>query len=215
MRISALLAVSSVLLLAVPIGAEVSAVLESGGSFVDLNVQRGPRGDAIWAKVSSLPDAQVLNPQGDRIGDLVPTCGIIWMPMDDPTQIAVPGQPPGASGKSALVVWARHDGHDYELVYSLWDGRLRAWRAAGFVDRANNGFDDVEPLLVVRDRRIYVSWETTNLMVPQMFVRGTLVATGGSPDVVWETPAPLRVGQLVDGLDLGSMRGDSGAPEQP
>lgn len=197
----------AIALLAIPASAEVSVSITASGSALRLNVSSAATPGAVWSKLSDLPDRLVLNRHGDRQGDLGPSCGIIWVPMDDPRQGASGGTKATSPVASALVVWSRHDGEDYELVYSLWDPFTQTWQAASFVDRRDNETDDVDPSLVVRDAVAYVTWRSADSLLPALLVKGTLVRVGGTPQMLWDEPMPLSASTVVDGLDYHALTG--------
>jgi len=67
----------------------------------------------------------VLNPQGDRYGDLLPAVG-----------------EPSMAPHHPFVVWSRFNGTDYDLVYSSW---RYGWSAIEPVSTVTIGGDDLDP----------------------------------------------------------------------
>jgi hypothetical protein len=100
-------------------GGIISTVLFGGGD---------DPGPVPWGIVRAhAPSSQILNPGGDDLGDGSPRFAI------DPTT----GAP--------VVVWARHDGNDWEIVRSRWDGQ--AWTPVEAL--TDDELDQTEPRLHV------------------------------------------------------------------
>jgi hypothetical protein len=80
---------------ALPAGAEVAAVLSPEMRLVDVRVTLSQLTGGAWAKDPDTLDFLVLNPDGDQLRDPLPTAGVIWMPMEDPTRDRLTGGPAG------------------------------------------------------------------------------------------------------------------------
>ena len=86
----------------------------------------------------------VLNPLGDRFGDLYPSVG---------EQSQAPHHP--------WVVWSRFNGNDYDLVYSCW---TYAWRSVSRVTSESLGGDDLDASVAFSDAdRPWVAWWNRDL----------------------------------------------------
>ena len=187
------------LLLAGPACAEVSAVLDGIGQLDSVAVLTNPREGIVWTKVLDTPETQVLNQTGDRFRDLPPTCGILSLPLDDPTRDRVTAPP---SQRSAVAIWPRSDGEDYELVFSLWNPELMTWNPTQQVFRATNDLDDLMPWVYVLDQRVYLIWRRAEAW---MVAIGKIDAGGALPTIVWGFPATLDRGVLIDGIDFHAL----------
>ena len=103
---------------------------------------------SLWGKLTKKPDYLCLNLDGDGptsvsdpLGDGDPSDSVVAMPDEDPdlvTTFADPfaWSPPSKAQdrraainnlKTPVVVWSRHDGNDFELVYSFWDYSIAGW----------------------------------------------------------------------------------------
>jgi hypothetical protein len=130
--LSAILVVS---VLATPgSSAEVVARTTRGGEYVSTTViPGGPSWNpGIWgvsSRTSLRRATSVLNPEGDRRGDLAPEV------VETPTAPHYP-----------WAVWSRFNGTDYDLVWSTWD---RAWSAVSPLAPAEMSIsgDDLDPSL--------------------------------------------------------------------
>ena len=116
--------------LAVRTDAEVRVRTRPGGEYVETLVIPGgpPWRQGVWstrARMSLRRGSAVLNPHGDRMGDLMPSIG---------EQRRAPHHP--------LVVWSRFNGTDYDLVYASW---RYAWSPISPVTSASLGGDDLDP----------------------------------------------------------------------
>ena len=78
---------------ALPARAEVAAVLNSEMRLVNVRVSLSQLTGGAWAKDPGTLDFLVLNPDGDQLRDPLPTAGVIWMPMEDPTRDRLAGDP--------------------------------------------------------------------------------------------------------------------------
>jgi hypothetical protein len=91
------------LLLGLEALAEVRVVTSRRGDYRDTRVLTGGRTDGVWAPVTRRGTTTMLNPNGDRLGDLWP---------DIEENRFYPHHP--------WVVWSRLSQHEYELAYSRW-----------------------------------------------------------------------------------------------
>jgi hypothetical protein len=195
--------------------AEVSAQVSDGR--IDRVEVRIPAAGRIWASLSEVADANVLNPRGDLLGDPPPTCGILSMPMDDPANddfTAV--DPESGSGsptdpitiaRSALVVWPRYDGIDYDLIYSMWHPTRQEWTPPARVIATDDWLDDVSPFLLIGIDRIYLAWQHHDRA---LLVTGTPKVENGVPAMQWSPSLPIQTGVLIDGIDFWQLLCNSG-----
>lgn len=114
--------------------AEVSIRADRDGAYLGTNLIVGSptSTDSIWSprriRAKSAQVAQVLNPEGARLGDLWPAVG-----------------EPSASPRFPWVVWSRFRDGDHDLVWSRWNGQ--AWDPTRWVvDFAMSG-SDLDPAL--------------------------------------------------------------------
>lgn len=101
-----------------------------------------PIPQGIWDPIRDVDPALLLNPAGGPRGD---------------------GRPDIAFGPSTRwphVVWAYHNGSDYDVAYSRWDGE--GWLAPEFL--TSSVFNEVDPRVHVDDDAVHVVWwvEETN-----------------------------------------------------
>lgn len=118
--------------LAVETDAEVRVRTRPDGEYESTTVLPGgpPSKLGVWsprARTSLRRGSAVLNPWGDRFGDLMPTVGEQSQPPHHP-----------------WAVWSRFNGSDYDLVYSSW---TYAWRAISRVAPGPMSGDDLDPSL--------------------------------------------------------------------
>ncbi len=118
--------------LAVETGAEVRVRTGLDGEYLTTMVVPGgpPWRQGVWGGRSRMGlrhGSTVLNPAGDRLGDLIPTVG-------EGSQ--APHHP--------WVVWSRFNGSDYDLVYSSW---TYAWSRILRVTPESLRGDDLDPSL--------------------------------------------------------------------
>jgi hypothetical protein len=126
-------------------GAEVRVHTRADGEYQTVTVVPGgpPWNQGVWSggrgRLSLRSSSHVLNPMGDRIGDLVPT--IVESSRE-------PHHP--------WAVWSRFNGTDYDLVYSSWD---YSWNAISEVSRESLRGDDLNPSLAFdRVGRPLLAW---------------------------------------------------------
>jgi hypothetical protein len=122
-----------------PARAEVSA--EPGPievSVAVLGIIEGPDPipQEIWAPVRDIAPARYLNTSGAERGDGRPDIAI------DPAT----GWP--------HVVWAYHNGTDFDIAYSCWDGE--GWTETQLL--ASSALDEKDPRIHARNGRIHVVW---------------------------------------------------------
>ncbi len=123
--------------LVVQIDAEVRVRTRADGEYLATVIVPGgpPWQQGIWGtrlRVASRGgDSSLLNPQGDRYGDLAPTVA---------ERSIAPHHP--------WVVWSRFNGQDYDLVYSSW---RYAWGEISPVTRAQLDGDDLDPSIGFSD----------------------------------------------------------------
>lgn len=139
-------------LVCLPLRAEVSALTDDQGRLqkvLFLDQVRGSR-HLIWGPVRpGVASSALLNPAGDRMGDLPP--------------FVFQGR-----GRQPWVVWPAGDGHDLEIAVATWvDGR---WRGPELVERVDNPFDDLNPGLALdgRGRPVAVWWR--NEPTPRVYL---------------------------------------------
>jgi hypothetical protein len=119
-------------------GDYVSTVIVPGGSHANPGIWSGR------ARGGLRLTASVLNPNGDRIGDLIPA-------------VAESNQPP----HHPWAVWSRFNGSDYDLVWSSWS---QAWQGISPVVQDNPAGDDLNPEIgFMRDGRPIVAWWNRNV----------------------------------------------------
>jgi hypothetical protein len=110
--------------------AEVSVVTDAQGNYlrsVVLTRSYGLR-TMIWSQVRrDVPPSQILNAEGDRMGD------------SRPVVLEQPGT------RQPWVVWSASDGHDKEIAYATWSAGH--WQGPQLVERVDNSFDDLNPRL--------------------------------------------------------------------
>ena len=119
--------------LAVGTRAEVRVRTGADGAYEAITIVPGgpPWKQGIWSgrtRMGLRRGSAVLNPLGDRLGDLIPTIG-------EGSQ--APHHP--------WAVWSRFNGSDYDLVYSSW---TYAWSGISRVTRESLSGDDLDPSLV-------------------------------------------------------------------
>lgn len=150
---------------------EVSVVPTSRHDIYSLALLSGGGSDAPepWPTVREhLPPEYVLNSDG---GDNLPPDG-------PPTAIFNP------DSQTFEVVWAQHDGNDYEIVISRWEGDH--WSA--IAQLTDNATDDLDPDMVVAEgNETRISFWTPSGI--QMMTR-----TSGSS--TWGLPQPVNVGAM-------------------
>jgi len=146
-RVITICAASSLLFigLAVGTGAEVRVHTGADGEYEGTTIVPGgpPWKQGIWsarARIGLGRDSAVLNPLGDRLGDLIPTIS---------ERNQVPHHP--------WAVWSRFNGSDYDLVYSSWT--YNEWSGVSRVTLGSLGGDDLDPSLAFsRAGRPLITW---------------------------------------------------------
>jgi hypothetical protein len=127
---------------AVPARAEVAAETNVFGNYLRTVVYasasvRHPR---IWSVTRMRLGLTPLNPQGDATGDLFPVVA------ENPAQQGWP-----------LAVWSRFNGHDYDLVWSRWEGR--SWSPVATVEASLSPFDAIDPVIAFNAKgRAHMVW---------------------------------------------------------
>ena len=130
------------------VNAEVAVQTDATGDYVStVLVPGGPQWNpGIWsprARAGLRRGSAVLNPLGDRLGDLIPTVA---------ENRVAPNYP--------WAVWSRFNGRDYDLVWASWD---RAWSRVSPVLRGDSPGDDLDPSLAFSENgRPMVAWWTRN-----------------------------------------------------
>jgi hypothetical protein len=126
-----LLLAGTLLLLSVSaLHAEVSVVTDEHGNYLRSVVLPEIRGfhAMIWTQVrTGIPSSQILNPEGDRMGDSRP------LVLEQP------------STRQPWVVWSASDGHDKEIAYATWSSGH--WQGPQLVEKVDNSYDDLNPRL--------------------------------------------------------------------
>ncbi|MFQ5768558.1 MAG: hypothetical protein ACE5ID_11335 [Acidobacteriota bacterium] len=160
-----------------PVQAEVAAILDGAGNFIRTEIRqvRRNRVTSVWLDGTNLRNRGrrntlhpvLLNEAGASRGDGVPSVavhpftGLPW------------------------AVWSFNDGGDYELAFSIFDGRH--WSSPTLLGAAPNGQDDMEPKIVftASGRPIIVWWRLPlNGSVPSVWL--TTRANGA-----WQPPIRL------------------------
>jgi hypothetical protein len=127
---------------AVPARAEVAAETNVFGDYLRTVVYasasvRHPR---IWSVTRMRLGLTPLNPQGDATGDLFPVIA------ENPAQQGWP-----------LAVWSRFNGHDYDLVWSRWEGR--SWSPVATVEASLSPLDAIDPVIAFNAKgRAHMVW---------------------------------------------------------
>lgn len=128
--------------------AEVSVKTDINGDYVATVIVPGGShfNPGIWsgrARGGLRRAASVLNPNGDRFGDMIPT-------------VAESNHPP----HHPWAVWSRFNGTDYDLVWSSWS---QAWQGISPLTQGNPAGDDLNPEIgFARDGRPLVTWWNRN-----------------------------------------------------
>ena len=130
--------------------AEVSVRTTRGGEYVETVVTPGGPSwnPGIWgirARASMRRGTAVLNPEGDRMGDLAPEIG---------EMSTAPHHP--------WAVWSRYNGQDYDLVWSAWN---RSWSPVQSLRAGDTNFagDDLDPSISFTKRgRPLLAWWNQN-----------------------------------------------------
>lgn len=154
--------------------AEVSVRTDVNGEYVSTVIVPGGAAwsPGIWsgrARGSLRHSGSVLNPLGDRFGDMAPA-------------IVDSNQPP----HHPWAVWSRFNGRDYDLVWSSWS---RAWQAIAPVIPGNPAGDDLSPeLAFTRDGRPLVTWWNRDSNGRGTVYFSVFLATGWMEPVQVSTP---------------------------
>lgn len=124
--------------------AEVSVKTDINGEYVATVIVPGGShfSPGIWsgrARGGFRGAASVLNPNGDRFGDMIPSVAESNLPPHHP-----------------WAVWSRFNGTDYDLVWSSWS---QAWQGISPLTQGNPAGDDLNPEIgFTRDGRPVVTW---------------------------------------------------------
>lgn len=121
---------------------EVSVEVNDFGNYLKTNYVEKQTGKIlkIWTKFGNKPNIYALNEYGDVSGDLKPAI------RENPAQ-----------GNFPHVLWAKSDGHDYEIVFSKWT--KAGWADITFIETVDNPYDDLDPSLDFDSGgRPYISW---------------------------------------------------------
>ncbi len=135
--------------LAVRTDAEVRVRTRPDGEYVATLIIPGgpPWRQGVWstrARIGLRRGSAVLNPLGDRFGDLIPTIG---------EQRRAPHHP--------LAVWSRFNGTDYDLVYASW---RYAWSPISQVTPGSLAGDDLDPSVAfTRAGQAVIAWWNRDL----------------------------------------------------
>jgi len=149
--------IAALLALAPAARAEVSVLLNSSGEFSGYYRHFDPSVGIIWTPVSSLPRNQMLNPQGDALGDATPACSVIMPGVPDCNSNG--GQP---WPTLPIVVWPRSTGGGMSLVYSVFRKSTSVWDAAAFVEPQPGDGNDLDPRLAgLHAKGLLVWWRGT------------------------------------------------------
>jgi len=156
--------------LAVETDAEVRVRTRPDGEYLATTVVPGgpPWRPGVWSARARLSmglrgGSAVLNPLGDRFGDLIPT-------------LEERAQPP----HHPWAVWSRFNGTDYDLVYSSW---TYAWSSIRRVTREILRGDDLNPSLAFTTvGQPLIAWENRDLDDGHGSVYVSLFAAGNWTD---------------------------------
>ena len=155
--------------------AEVSVNVDSGSSFLSLNVttKSGDEGVEYWSQTSNLPPEQVLNINGDAEGDGQPVYSIASKNV---------GEVATAFNDMVYVVWpGKTNGDHYNLVFAFF--RSSSWSSIRRVDPLEQTFDDRDPTLVSYKGKLYLSW-WKNEGVSKVYYSVYDGNTWSTPDIV-------------------------------
>jgi hypothetical protein len=132
---------------------EIAVELDDKGKYRHVVILQGMEGQEpiVWRQVRSDSDPMlVLNPRGDEVGDLTPSVR----------------EHPGTG--MPWAVWSLNDGTDYEIAYSVFNGRQ--WVVTRRVEEGDNPHHDLDPVLEFTRGGVGVVawWRATP--VPQVFL---------------------------------------------
>ena len=161
--------------LATPARAEVSIVDDGAGRAPRLlvlpDVAKGKL--LYWKGVRSPIDSRyLLNPQGDRLGDGVPSTGTR----------------PGL--RQHWVVWSANDGDDLEIAYAFWTGGR--WEGPHLLERIDNSLDDLDPRVAfdARGNPVVAWWR--NEPVPRVYLSTYRNGIWSAPLAISDASVPSR-----------------------
>lgn len=184
---------------AVETGAEVRVRTRADGAYDSISVVPGgpPWKQGIWggrSRIGLRRGSAVLNPLGDRLGDLIPT-------------VAESSQSP----HHPWAVWSRFNGTDYDLVYASW---TYAWSRITPVAREGMRGDDLDPSLAfTREGNPMVAWwnrdteQGTGTVYFSLFagdgwVDPIRISSGRHPQIMIEHGALIIRYQADDGTEM-------------
>lgn len=183
---------------------EVAAQVDGSSDFSTLSITTGATGQ--WGRTSSLPDRQLLNPDGDDRGDKPPVTAV--------TSRAV-GQAATASNDMAYVIWPRKDGGDFDIFYSAF---LREWSIPQRV-YSDSKINDFDPSLAERKGKLYLAW-WSDQETPKIYYSKFDGNTWSPYQVVSNQSVPSRYPQVtINGrnevvITYTSYQGDKTTTEQ-